>query len=70
MANAKKCDRCGALYEGSNKKDAVTVFNAMRRLCETGCGGIFSLDQIDLCPACRDSFEKWLEEGGGVIITP
>lgn len=63
MALAKKCDRCGKLYEhyptGSKQQ-----YNAIRRLCKTENGGITSEGlSIDLCPECMKSFDAFMLRG-------
>ena len=60
MALAKKCDRCGKLYEHypNGKK---LQYNAIRRLCKTDDGGLMGSDNsIDLCPRCMEAFDKFM----------
>ena len=63
MAFAKKCDRCGVLYEPyptGNK----TENNAVRRVCRYQDGTIRSHDEVlDLCPECMAEFNKWMLGG-------
>ena len=63
MALAKKCDRCGKLYEHyptGNKPQ----YNAIRRLCKTENGGIISEGlSIDLCPKCMEAFDMFMING-------
>ena len=47
MSDAKKCDRCGAFYEGYRGK--------RHYIMEQNSEGY-----LDLCPVCSDSFESWL----------
>ena len=48
MADAKKCDRCGAYYEFKN--DFI-------RICdEKG----YSMGSYDLCPSCMNELKKFL----------
>ena len=54
--NAKKCDRCGAFYEGDGGyKKAGDL-----RLIRNGC---FNDDYIDLCPTCSRSLLEWFKHG-------
>jgi len=73
---AKKCDRCGKLYEqnGNNGDRRVRfkfkeVFGAedlkdeviaKRQLQEVYIKTYST--ELDLCPECRESFKKWFEE--------
>lgn len=50
MALAKKCDRCGKFYD--ENINIMITFNHYY-------SGI-----LDLCPSCKDSFEKWLNKKG------
>lgn len=62
MACAKKCDRCGKLYEQySSKNDRknpneimVSNLDAQRKYYSHGA--------IDLCPGCMKEFQDWMEE--------
>ena len=60
MALAKKCDRCGKLYEHyptGNKSQ----YNAIRRIQRNGVGEtINGFDNTDLCQECMDEFEKFM----------
>lgn len=62
MALAKKCDRCGKLYEhypNGNKPQCNTIKKFERgRVGETinGCNGV----TYDLCPECMADFEKFM----------
>lgn len=53
MANAKKCDRCGTLYE-------QTTIPAVNVIIDNhpygGC-------KIDLCPKCQDELERFVSVG-------
>ena len=66
MALAKKCDRCGKLYEHYPKGNKAQ-YNAIRKFqrnvaCETINGCCSSA--IDLCPECMADFEKFMTNGG------
>lgn len=65
MADAKKCDRCGKLfepyngagYEAQSRYTNILVKNislAKKVYKESG--------EYDLCKECNDSFSKWLSE--------
>ena len=58
MAMAKKCDRCGKLYEGYQIKDDDEGTNG---IAEVGIGitDRYMVKKVyDLCPECEKSFEK------------
>lgn len=71
MAMARKCDRCGALYEqySTKVKEAVGIaaingFAFMRR--RDGRSDYIIEDQPrDLCPDCTESLLAWLWEKRG-----
>ena len=62
MAIAKKCDRCGKLYEHyptGNKSQ----YNAIRRFQRNAVGETITCVNTlttDLCPECMDEFEKFM----------
>ena len=63
MALAKKCDRCGKLYEHypNGKK---SIGNAIKRVRKSENGTIiFEEVSIDLCPECMDSFNAFILRG-------
>ena len=63
MALAKKCDRCGKLYEHyfNSKK---SQYNAIKRLCKSEKGNIMDEEKsIDLCPECMSEFNKFMIGG-------
>lgn len=56
--NAKKCDRCGKLYECEGHK--------LMKIGEVTTYGIawefqFGSSSIDLCSDCLNDFKKWFE---------
>ena len=60
MALAKKCDRCGKLYEEYNTKEDCKKINGIA-LLNIDCHEKYYLHgPIDLCPDCKDSFKEWL----------
>ncbi len=65
MALAKKCDRCGKLYEHYEKTEHEKYVgsNAMAFVCMTKKGGIgITTCPIDLCPECMSKLIEFLEE--------
>lgn len=63
MAMAKKCDRCGKLYEHYPKGKLIRN-NAIRRLCKNEYGGIIFQDNtIDLCEKCMSEFDEFMTKG-------
>lgn len=60
MANAKKCDLCGKLYEHYNpdKRMTNTIFEVDMSLNGTD---YILIKTHELCPECRDSFKLWLD---------
>ena len=62
MAMAKKCDRCGKLYEHyptGNKSQ----YNAIRRFQRNAVGETITCVKTlttDLCQECMDEFEKFM----------
>ena len=62
MANAYKCDRCGAFYEfyGENKENHGNTVQSFYKN-EDGNGRSYNADKYDLCPDCMESFKRWLD---------
>ena len=60
MASAKKCDRCGALYENT-----PTRVQERGEIKSYGIAWVYSHNwrDIDFCPKCRYDFKKWFEKG-------
>lgn len=62
MALAKKCDRCGKLYEHYPTGNKLQ-YNAIRRFQRNAVGetitGVRTLT-TDLCPECMGKFEKFV----------
>lgn len=62
MADAKKCDRCGELYELSDKDDVPTCCGRKVRKVAI-CSGTFDMGLIadyDLCPSCAKAAMSFL----------
>nr|DAM97001.1 MAG TPA: hypothetical protein [Caudoviricetes sp.] len=65
MALAKKCDRCGKLYEYYEKieHEKYVGYNAMTFVCVTIKGGTgMATCPIGLCPECMGKLINFLEE--------
>lgn len=66
MASARKCDRCGKLYEHYDRKVDGMDINGIS-LVESGefCGSHTQKTKmyIDLCPECLTQLAEWLEGG-------
>lgn len=64
MALAKKCDRCGKLYEHYSKGNKVE-YNGVQRISLADNGGVVMLSrEMDLCPECMAAFNKFMISGG------
>ena len=60
MALAKKCERCGKMYEHYPMGNKLQ-HNAIRRIQRNAIGNtINSSYAIDLCPECMNEFEKFM----------
>ena len=68
MADAKKCDRCGKLFEPYLKSDRYK--NPNKYICVIAIDKIVSANrydnqtQMDLCQECAKSLDKWVKLGG------
>ena len=68
---AKKCDRCGKLYEIRSANAFETLAETLKKaaaiLNERLSARINVMEKIeqelDLCPACLKSLNKWMKEG-------
>lgn len=63
--DAKKCDRCGKLYEQYNHKYSIATidtsnFNGFKLVREQFDGECYGSTKIDLCPECADNLKDWL----------
>lgn len=63
MANAKKCDACGKLYD--NNKFDYDLIQSIRILkeCHNGVGMVYDM-VYDLCDSCYHKLLKFLHEDG------
>ena len=65
MAMAKKCDRCGKLYEHYPKGNKLQ-YNAIRRFQRNAIGETITCVKTlttDLCPECMSEFDKFMMKG-------
>lgn len=62
MACAKKCDRCGKLYEQYSSKNDRKNPNEIMVLNLDAQRKYYSHGAIDLCPGCMKEFQDWMEE--------
>lgn len=61
MADAKKCDRCGKLFEVGGSCNGVPVFTKIVYFYQsTISSNSYNKTAIDLCPDCEESFDAWL----------
>lgn len=62
MALAKKCDRCGKMYEKYNKDyncDEKNM-NGFADICISPSGGNYIVqDTYDLCEECKNALKDW-----------
>ena len=64
MALAKKCDRCGKMYEHYPKGTKI-VRNSVSRVTINDKGEIRGNDTpMDLCEECMAEFDKFMINGG------
>lgn len=64
MALAKKCDRCGQLYEHYPIGNQPGVFNSIA-ICRRSSNGTIECTRnvMDLCPNCMALLKKFIKEG-------
>lgn len=62
MACAKKCDRCGKLYEQYNSKNDRKNPNGIMVLNLDSQRRYFTHNALDLCPDCMKEFQDWFGE--------
>lgn len=66
MADAKKCDRCGKLFEPYNVDAGCKVpsryTNILLKNLSLVKGAYEELGEYDLCKECNNSLLKWLSE--------
>lgn len=59
MAKARKCDRCGKLYEGYNLKNDINNPNAIVCINLDEDNKYWSRVARDLCQDCIEEFKQW-----------
>ena len=61
MANAKKCDICGSLYENYNSKPDAVKSNGIMFLNVRDFGDYSESRKYDCCPECMDTIKHFVE---------
>lgn len=64
MADAKKCDRCGAYYQEVEPTALETLANSMTAIFEpkSVLQMIAVIEKcLDLCPSCSQSLKGWVK---------
>ena len=64
MANAKKCDRCGAYYQEVEATAIEALAKSMTSIFEAKIPKIIEM-AVDLCPSCCTSLKRWWNEKEG-----
>lgn len=69
MANAKKCDACGKLYEIYGVDDlSFAIFhgvnkpNAIDLMCIDEAGDGNCIEELELCPECMEKVQSLLKK--------
>ena len=62
MANARKCDRCGKLYEEYNVGNNNKKPNGIQLISLDTSRKYFGYFLMDLCPDCMAQFQEWLKQ--------
>lgn len=67
---AKKCDRCGKLYENYEKRyiGAVKEINGIDLIRGSLRGERFYSDTYDLCPACMESLMLFITDPEAEVV--
>ena len=60
MASAKKCDRCGRYYDVMGEDGRAQIKNNYLYYLKMFNTEKFPIGDLDLCPACTNSFYDWL----------
>lgn len=67
MAWARKCDRCGKLFDSQyNTMVVLTISSDENRNVTFDCG---LKNDLDLCPDCIESFKHWWANETAIPIT-
>lgn len=68
MATAKKCDRCGKLYEIYNEhKDNKKINGVLTVNTVEEAHQYYSNKLLEFCPDCCNEFVQWFEKEGNLI---
>lgn len=59
---AKKCDRCGTLYEEYNIKNSNKCINGLMLLNINSDQRYYAHGPYDICPKCTEEFMKWFKK--------
>ena len=62
MAIARKCDRCGKLYEYYPKGNKVQ-YNGVQRIYRHKNGNLDYEEIFDFCPECMNAFDEFMIGG-------
>ena len=63
MGFAKKCDRCGKLYEVYNSRNNSKEINGIILANFDEHGEYYADVKVDFCPDCKGSFDAWMAAG-------
>lgn len=64
MFSTKKCYRCGKFYDEYNSAKDDKNINGIMTLNLDMLDYYYAHKPLNLCPNCKDSFEKWLNKKG------
>ena len=67
MAIARKCDRCGKLYEYYPQGGKVQ-YNGVQRIYNHISGGYDSDSSLDFCPKCMSAFDEFMIRGKSMVV--
>lgn len=62
MAIARKCDRCGKLYEYYPKGNKIQA-NGVQRIYRNKHGSLGYEEIFDFCPECMSAFDEFMIGG-------
>ena len=62
MAIARKCDRCGKLYEYYPEGNKIR-YNGVQRIFKLINGGYDMDNPLDFCPKCMSAFDEFMIKG-------
>ena len=64
MSIAKKCDRCGKLYEGNLLLSPSEIAKGWWRYTIIKDNHPLDETKIDLCESCQRALADWIKQGG------